>query len=111
MDHDLDDPPPQWSATDYFWQVMNRAAEWAMFTARLYSWKETKMFHCEAPGCMRVAGMRRKFLDPRRSHDVICEYTEKYYCSDECEYAIVEELERQAQYLRVAPEDAARKVS
>lgn len=60
------------------------------------------MFHCEAPGCMRVAGNRRKFRDPRRDDgDNRPAYTERYFCSDECERDIVDELERQAQLARL----------
>lgn len=56
---------------------------------------------CEAPGCMREASGRHKFMDPRRSHDVVAEYVNRFFCSQECELAIVDELERQANYARL----------
>ena len=59
------------------------------------------MFHCEAPGCMRVAGERKKFRDPRRDDDSVHAYCERYFCSQECELAIVDELERQANLARL----------
>lgn len=59
------------------------------------------MFHCEGPRCMRVAGNRRKFRDPRRDSDDQGAYVEKYFCSDECEEDIVNELERQARLARL----------
>ena len=54
------------------------------------------VIHCEAVGCMAEATMRRKFLDPRRSHDVISEYVLKHYCSQECEQLIADHLEAQS---------------
>lgn len=59
------------------------------------------MFHCEGPGCMRVAGNRRKFRDPRRDADDHDAHCEKYFCSLECEENIVDELERQARLARL----------
>lgn len=59
------------------------------------------MMYCENPHCNRVAGMRKKFQDPRRGDGEEIAYTERYYCSDECEIAIIDELERQAQLARL----------
>ena len=56
--------------------------------------------HCQAPNCDKIAVMRRKFLDPRRSHDVICEYVDRFYCSPGCEEAIAYELERESYIAR-----------
>lgn len=42
-----------------------------------------------------------KFRDPRRGKGHELAYTTRYFCSQECELAIVDELERQAQYARV----------
>ena len=55
---------------------------------------------CEAPHCMREAVMRRKFQDPRRGGNELA-YINKHFCCLQCEEAIVEELERQAQYARL----------
>lgn len=55
------------------------------------------MFYCENPDCNNVAGNRKKFRDPRRDDG----QTERYFCSPECELAIVDELERQAHYARL----------
>ena len=65
--------------------------------------KEATM-RCEAPECMAVATGHHKFLDPRRSHDVIAEYTTKYFCSPLCEQLIVDELERQSWIAHVVPD-------
>jgi hypothetical protein len=112
VDWDADDPPPLWAPRDYFWQYMNRAAEWSLRIARFYGWKEEKMLNCEAPGCMSVASMRKKFRDPRRGTNGEVAYTVRHFCSPECELEIVDELERQANYMQLASsEDAARKVS
>lgn len=59
------------------------------------------ILRCQAPNCMNLATHRRKFLDPRRSHDVVSEYVSKNYCSLECEIAICDELERQSNYARI----------
>lgn len=59
------------------------------------------MFYCENPNCTKRAGMRRSFLDPRRGNGDDVARCERYYCSPECEAAIVDELERQAQYARM----------
>ena len=42
-----------------------------------------------------------KILDPRRGHGEILAYTRKYICSLQCEEALIEELEREAQYVRL----------
>lgn len=97
---DSDDTPPVPTLADIYWHYMSRAAEYGMFYARLCGWKENKMFYCENPACAKRAGMRRRFQDPRRGDSELA-YCERYYCSPECELAIVEELERQAQYSRV----------
>lgn len=52
-------------------------------------------------GCGGVAGDRRKFRDPRRDDDDHDAYVERYFCSSECEEAIVDELERQARLARL----------
>lgn len=57
--------------------------------------------HCENPRCMRSSQERKKFLDPRRGKGDELAYVAKYFCSPECEEAIVDELERQAQYARL----------
>jgi len=97
---DYDDPEPPITLTDIYWHYANRWAEWGMGVARSFGWKEEAMFYCENPSCMMRAGMRKKFLDPRRGKDSEFAYCERYYCSPECELAIVDELERQAQYAR-----------
>ena len=56
---------------------------------------------CENPACMCEARGKAKFLDPRRGHEDECACTMRYYCSQECELAIVDELERQANYARL----------
>ena len=56
---------------------------------------------CEAPGCMAEAQRRVKILDPRRGKDDLLAYTNKYVCSDVCEYELVQELERESQYVRL----------
>ncbi len=56
---------------------------------------------CENPRCMMAAQGRKKFIDPRRGAGEDLAYIAKFYCSPECEEAIVDELERQAQYARL----------
>ena len=56
---------------------------------------------CEANGCMAEAQRRVKILDPRRGKGDLLAYTNKFVCGDACEYALVEELEREAQYVRL----------
>lgn len=56
---------------------------------------------CENPRCMKAAQMRRKFLDPRRGKGEELAYVARYFCSFECEEAIVDNLERTAQYARL----------
>lgn len=56
---------------------------------------------CENPRCMAPAFERHKFLDPRRGKGDELAYIAKYFCSPECEEAIVDKLERQAQYARL----------
>ncbi len=56
---------------------------------------------CENPHCMRAAQERKKFLDPRRGEGDRLVYVQKFFCSQECEEAIVDNLERQAQYARL----------
>lgn len=56
---------------------------------------------CENPHCMKEATHSAKFLDPRRGHGEERSYARKYFCSQECELGIVDELERQAQYARL----------
>ena len=57
--------------------------------------------HCEAPGCMREARARAKFLDPRRGSEDDLRYTSKHFCCDSCQLAICDELERVAHYARL----------
>lgn len=57
--------------------------------------------YCEAPGCMRRAEDRHRFRDPRRDDKDHDAYVDRYFCSQECELAIVDELERQAQLARL----------
>ena len=56
---------------------------------------------CQNPRCMRPAQERHKFLDPRRGKGDELSYVAKYFCSQECELAIVDELERQANLARL----------
>lgn len=56
---------------------------------------------CENPHCMQPAHMRRKFQDPRRGVNDDLAYVARYFCSFVCEEAIVDNLERQAQYARL----------
>lgn len=56
---------------------------------------------CQNPSCKMEAHMSAKFLDPRRGHGDERAYARKYFCSQECELAICDELERQAQYARL----------
>lgn len=57
------------------------------------------MKYCD--GCGGVAGNRRNFRDPRRDDDDHDAIVEKYFCSQECEEAIVDNLERQARLARL----------
>lgn len=57
--------------------------------------------HCEAPGCMRTAVRCVKIQDPRRGSGDSLAYTRKYVCSESCEYALIEELEKESQYVRL----------
>lgn len=50
---------------------------------------------------MAPAQERHKFQDPRRGKGDELAYILKFFCSPECEEAIVDELERQAQYARL----------
>ena len=59
------------------------------------------ILRCESPSCMREAKRRAKFLDPRRGHGDELAYVIKHFCCDEHELAICDELERQAQYVRL----------
>lgn len=59
------------------------------------------MLHCQAPNCVRTPAARRKFRDPRRDTDEQGAFVDKYFCSIECEQAIVDELERQAHLARL----------
>jgi hypothetical protein len=95
------DPPIQ---ERNYWYIANWYAEELMRFMRLlgfYERRNTMFLRCENPACIKPATNHAKFLDPRRSHDVIAAYTVKYFCSQECELAIVDELERQAQYARL----------
>ena len=100
MEYDPDDEllPP--TLTDIYWHYANRFSEWGLWYIRQLGWKEEAMFYCENPTCLMRAGMRKKFLDPRRGPGDDMKYSERYFCSPECEQAIVDELERQAQYAR-----------
>lgn len=59
------------------------------------------ILRCQNPVCMLEAHRGAKFRDPRRGKGHELAYTTRYFCSQECELAIVDELERQAQYARV----------
>jgi len=59
------------------------------------------ILRCNAVGCMLPATQRCKFLDPRRGGEDRLAYTVRYFCSDECQLQIVDELERVAQYARL----------
>lgn len=59
------------------------------------------ILRCQNPTCMMEAHMAAKFLDPRRGHGDERKYTHRYFCSQDCELAICDELERQAQYARL----------
>ena len=102
MEYDDDDPEPRWQELDiWFW--LNRSAEWGLWYVRLLGFKERKLdmpIRCDNPLCMNLATARSKFVDPRRSHDVCTEYVVKFFCSQECELAICDELERQANIAR-----------
>lgn len=52
-------------------------------------------------GCGGIAGERRRFRDPRRDDDQHDAYVELYFCSMECELAIVDDLERKARIVRL----------
>lgn len=56
---------------------------------------------CENPHCMMPSQARRKFLDPRRGAGDDLVYVTKFFCSPDCEEAIVDDLERKAQYARL----------
>ncbi len=104
MDHELDDPPPPWCWIDSYWYIANRLAEQGMAYARLLGLKEVRketVMRCENPHCMRPAEGRHKFRDPRRGQDDELAYVVRFFCSQECELAIVDNLERQAQYARL----------
>lgn len=57
------------------------------------------MRYCD--GCGGTAGQRKRFRDPRRDSDDEAAYVELYFCSDECEEAIIENLERKARIARL----------
>jgi hypothetical protein len=59
------------------------------------------IIRCDNPHCMKEAVARAKFLDPRRGDGEKLAYTVRHFCSQECELAIVDELERTAQYARI----------
>lgn len=103
MEYDPDDlPTVGW--TDVYWFYLNRMAEQGMFLARLVGLKEVRketIMRCENPSCMRPAIGRHKFQDPRRGNDDELAYVQRFFCSQECEEAIIEDLERTAQYARL----------
>ena len=102
MEYDPDYPPEPVTLIEIYWFYMNRAAELGMGIARSFGWKEKVMLQrCEAPGCMKEALGRSKFLDPRRGHGDELAYTVKHWCCEECQLAICDELERTAQYARL----------
>jgi len=99
MEYDEDDAPQTPTLADIYWHYANRWAEWGMGVARSFGWKERKMIlRCEAPNCMNEARGRAKFLDPRRGRGGELAYVTKHFCSQTCELAVMDELERQAQY-------------
>jgi hypothetical protein len=57
------------------------------------------MLYCY--NCGQPAGHQRKFQDPRRGYKDELAYVRRFYCSDSCQEAIIDELELQAQYARV----------
>lgn len=59
------------------------------------------IIHCDAPGCMREATRRCKFLDPRRGTEEELAYVVRFFCSDDCQLQIVDELERMSHYARL----------
>ena len=59
------------------------------------------ILRCQNPHCMKEAIRGAKFLDPRRGEADDLRYVIRHFCSDDCELAIVDELERQAQYARL----------
>ena len=50
---------------------------------------------------MREAVRGVKIMDPRRGHGELLAYVRKFVCSSECEFALIEELEREAVYVRL----------
>ena len=53
------------------------------------------MRYCDS--CGEIAGQRKQVPDPRRDGRTI----EFFYCDDECEKALVDRLEREAQVARL----------